>query len=116
MRCNPNADSYGYTNRHTCDYANGYPYSNANSNFDSYGNGNGNRDTYANDNGYSSSNIYDYAYRYSEGRPDTEIAPDTKAATDSPATYDTSADSVLAPSYSCAAAVVGRITFSPEKL
>jgi hypothetical protein len=69
VRHNPNA--------HTCDYANCYPYTNANANFDSYSNGNRNRDTYTYGNFDSRSNIYNYAYgytnRYSEAYPFTKI-------------------------------------------
>ena len=64
VRRNPNAHTYSYTHGHTCDYANCYPYTNANANFDSYSNGNRNRDTYTYGNFDSRSNIYNYAYGY----------------------------------------------------
>src|SRR5438132_12337 len=64
VRRNSNAHTYSYTHAHTCDYANCYPYTNANANFDSYSNGNRNRDAYSYGNFDSRSNIYNYACGY----------------------------------------------------
>ena len=64
VRRNSNGHTYSYTNGYTCDYANCYPYTNANANFDSYSNGNRNRDAYSYGNFDSRPNIYSYANGY----------------------------------------------------
>ena len=64
VRRNSNGHTYSYTNGYTCDYANCYPYTNANANFDSYSNGNRNRDAYTYGNFDSRPNIYSYANGY----------------------------------------------------
>ena len=92
VRRNSNAHTYSYTHGHTCDYANCYPYTNANANFDSYSNGNRNRDTYTYGNFDSCSNIYNYtcgyANRYSEAYPFTKIQSVAKDSSHAPATAE----------------------------